>query len=72
MTRLLLDTPLVLWWLADDPRFRPDVIARVQADGAQVFVSHASLWEMAIQCSLGRLEVEMPELERYGPAVLCL
>ncbi len=47
MTRLPLETPLVLWWLTDDPPLRPDVIARVQAGGAEELVSHTSLWEMA-------------------------
>ena len=37
---------------------------RVQAEQAEVFVSQASLWEMAIKASVGRLQVDLPELER--------
>ena len=48
MTRLLLDTHLVLWWLNDDPRLLEPVVKRLQAPEAEVFVSQASLWEMAI------------------------
>ena len=40
---------------------------RVQAEQAEVFVSQASLWEMAIKASIGRLQVDLPELERQVP-----
>ena len=67
MTRLLLDTHLVLWWLNGDPRLPQAVVERVQAPEAEVFVSQASLWEMAIKVSIGRLQVDLPELERQVP-----
>ena len=67
MTRLLLDTHLVLWWLNGDPRLPHPVVERVQAPEAEVFVSQASLWEMAIKVSIGRLQVDLPELERQVP-----
>ena len=67
MTRLLLDTHLVLWWLNGDPRLPQPVVERVRAPEAEVFVSQASLWEMAIKVSIGRLQVDLPELERQVP-----
>ncbi len=67
MTRLLLDTHLVLWWLNGDPRLPQQVMERVQAEQAEVFVSQASLWEMAIKASIGRLQVDLLELERQVP-----
>ena len=67
MTRLLLDTHLVLWWLNGDPQLPQAVLERVQAPEAEVFVSQASLWEMAIKVSTGRLQVDLPELERQLP-----
>ncbi|MFM1800018.1 MAG: hypothetical protein RLZZ117_2296 [Cyanobacteriota bacterium] len=67
MSRLLLDTHLVLWWLNADLRLLAAVVERVQAPGAEVFVSQASLWEMAIKVSIGRLRVDLPELERQVP-----
>ena len=67
MTRLLLDTHLVLWWLMGDPRLPEPVVARVQAAEAEVFVSQHSLWEMAVKVSLGRLQVDLPELARQVP-----
>ena len=67
MTRLLLDTHLVLWWLGDDPRLPREALERVRAPEAEVFVSQASLWEMAIKVSIGRLRVDLAELERQLP-----
>ena len=32
-----------------------------------MFVNQASLWEMAIKVSIGRLQVDLPELERQVP-----
>jgi len=67
LTRLLLNTHLVLWWLNDDPHLPEAVVERLQAPGAEVFVSQASLWEMATKVSIGRLKVDLPELERQVP-----
>ena len=64
MTRLLLDTHLLLWWLNGDARLPQAVIERGQAPEAEVFISQASLWEMAINVSIGRLQVDLQELER--------
>ena len=67
MTLLLLDTHLILWWLNGDPRLPQPLMEMVQAEQAEVFVSQASLWEMAIKASIGRLQVDLPELERQVP-----
>jgi PIN domain nuclease of toxin-antitoxin system len=67
VTRLLLDTHLVLWWLSDDPRLPAPVVEQAQAAEAEVFVSQASLWEMAIKVSIGRLVVNLQDLERQVP-----
>lgn len=67
MTRLLLDTHLLLWWLGDDPCLPRGVVQQVQAEGAEVFVSQASLWAMAIKISLGRLAVNLAVLEQQVP-----
>lgn len=70
--RLLLDTHAVLWWALDDRRLGADA-RRSIADAAEVYVSAASIWEMAIKIGLGKLELvrfemaELPELaERLG------
>jgi PIN domain nuclease of toxin-antitoxin system len=51
----LLDTHTLLWWLADDARLGTRARA-VMADPANVvFVSAASVWEIAIKRAAGRL-----------------
>ena len=57
----------MLWWLNGDPQLPQAVVERVQAPEAEVFVGQASLWEMAIKVSIGRLQVDLPELERQVP-----
>ena len=60
--RLLLDTHVLLWWLADDDRLSMAARDAVSA-AADVRVSAASVWEIAIKRSLGRLEVPEDYLE---------
>lgn len=53
--RLLLDTHVLLWWLADDPALSPRTISVVGSE-RDVYVSAASAWEVAIKQALGKLE----------------
>lgn len=54
--KLLLDTHILLWWFADDPKL-PGPAAGAIADGdSWVAVSAASGWEIAIKKAAGRLE----------------
>ncbi len=58
MTRLLLDTHVFLWWLVDSPRLAQPTRTFI-ADGANdVLVSAASIWEMAIKSSIGKLRLD--------------
>ena len=53
MSRLLVDTHAVLWWLTDDPALS-DTAREALADPANdVLVSTASVWEIAIKRALG-------------------
>ncbi len=55
MSALLLDTHALLWWLADDEQL-PAAPREAIADGdTEVYVSAASVWEVAIKQSLGKL-----------------
>ena len=53
--RLLLDTHVLLWWLADDPALSKQA-RRLIADEPEVLASAASAWEIAIKRALGKLE----------------
>ncbi|AFV77005.1 hypothetical protein Theos_2004 [Thermus oshimai JL-2] len=54
--KLLLDTHAFLYFLTGDPRLSPKARRAVE-EGEEVYVSAASVWEMAIKASLGRLDL---------------
>ena len=60
MSRILLDTHLLLWALAEPRKLPPG--ARGRIEGAEVFVSAASLWEVSIKSALGKLSADPAEL----------
>jgi PIN domain nuclease of toxin-antitoxin system len=65
----LLDTQVVLWWLADDPKL-PRLYRDAIADGRSVcYVSAASIWEISIKAALGKVVVPegyMAQLQKQG------
>jgi PIN domain nuclease of toxin-antitoxin system len=54
--RLLLDTHVVLWWLAGDPQMSEDARVTVSAPDTDVMASAVSVWEIAVKRALGKLE----------------
>jgi PIN domain nuclease of toxin-antitoxin system len=61
--RLLLDTPIFLWWLADSRRL--DKAAREMITAADtVFVSAASIWESEERIASGSLAADAQDLAR--------
>ncbi len=61
--KVLIDTHVALWWLADDSRL-PPVAAEVIADPTNVVVvSAASVWEIAVEKARGRLDAPDDLLE---------
>lgn len=54
--RLLLDTHVLLWWLADDERL-PATEKDLIDTAPEVFVSAASIWEISIKQAAGKLGV---------------
>lgn len=52
---LLLDTHILLWWLADDPALPSKAAEAIADPDAVVLVSAASAWEIAIKKAAGRL-----------------
>jgi PIN domain nuclease of toxin-antitoxin system len=58
--RILLDTHAFLWFIAGDAQL--DVYARqlIEEPGNERYLSVASIWEITIKSSLGRLTVPTP------------
>jgi PIN domain nuclease of toxin-antitoxin system len=57
VTRLLVDTHAVLWWLADDPSLSPAARDAIADPSNEPLISAASVWEIAIKRSLGKVTV---------------
>ena len=76
--RLLLDSHVWVWWTTMHPKLRPGVRA-VITNAQAVFVSVASVWELAIKKQLGKLEVPLGmdlaaevELDRFVPVTITM
>lgn len=57
--RLLLDTHILLWWLADHPALPEQAKVLIADPANEVFVSPMSLWEIAIKAHLGRIAADV-------------
>lgn len=66
MTRLLLDTHALLWWLTDDQRLSADARRTIGDETIDVAVSAASAWEIATKQRLGKLDDVPLAAERFG------
>ena len=68
--KVLLDTHLIIWWEASHPSLSATVIQTVRDEADEVFISRASLWEVAIKISTGRLKMNISKfadaIEKHG------
>ncbi len=61
--RLLLDTQVFLWMVAGSPRMPAAVREHVVAGDSEVWLSAASVWELAVKQGLGRIDLPAPAAE---------
>jgi len=59
--RVLLDTHVFLWAVAGSPLLKPAARGLIEA-ADEVYVSAASIWEVAIKSRLGKIEADPVEL----------
>jgi PIN domain nuclease of toxin-antitoxin system len=52
---VLLDTHVFLWWVSDEKPLPRKAAKLISDEGNIIFVSHATVWEMAIKAALGKL-----------------
>ncbi|MBU1615983.1 type II toxin-antitoxin system VapC family toxin [bacterium] len=69
--KLLLDTHSFLWFISGSPKLGTTARTLIENVFNQPFLSVASLWEMAIKVSLGKLKLDQP-FERLIPYQLKL
>jgi PIN domain nuclease of toxin-antitoxin system len=65
--RLLPDTHALLWFCEGNPALSATARAAMEDATNERYVSHATPWEVAIKCSLGKLELAVSRLRRAGP-----
>jgi PIN domain nuclease of toxin-antitoxin system len=67
--RLLLDTQLVLWWEMGSSSL-PAELTEFVDEAEAVFISRASLWEIAIKVSIGKLRLNVKKfaenIDKHG------
>ena len=55
---LLLDSHVLLWWLADDPRLGAKARGAISEGENEVAVSAATVWEIEIKKAAGKLRTD--------------
>ena len=58
--RLLLDTHVLIWWLAGK-NLPVRATELIRDPGNQIYASAASVWEVAIKASLGKIRIDPDE-----------
>jgi PIN domain nuclease of toxin-antitoxin system len=59
--RLLLDTQIYLWFVADSGKLSKQARRKIIA-ADEVYVSAASIWETSIKAALGKISVDLEDL----------
>jgi PIN domain nuclease of toxin-antitoxin system len=62
--KLLLDTQCWLWWFSEPNRLNEEVIKQISDEANELWFSVASIWEIGIKVSIGKLPLPEP-LESY-------
>jgi PIN domain nuclease of toxin-antitoxin system len=64
--RLLLDSHVLVWWLTNDRRLGAKGRRRIADADSVAWVSVATIWELAIKHTLGRLDA----IDSFGERIL--
>ena len=64
--KLLLDTQCWLWWFAQPSRLNQEAIAQIADEANELWLSVASIWEISIKVSIGKLPLPEP-VDLYVP-----
>lgn len=67
--RLLLDSHTFVWWIRNSDQLSVAAGAAIEDGGAQVFVSLATAWEMAIKVGAGKWPEAEELVREFGAAL---
>jgi len=69
--KFIADTHAFLWFLSDSPQLSAPAKKLFESPDSERFLSIASIWEIAIKTSLGKLAFDKP-LEQFLPEQIAL
>lgn len=58
MAKYLLDSHIFLWWVSDAEQLSQEVFEIISDTSNQIYISSATIWEIAIKEALGKLKVD--------------
>lgn len=63
----LIDTHILLWYMVGDKRIDHEIQIKIEDEKNTIFLSNASLWEITIKLSIGKLKLKgtLAELKQY-------
>jgi PIN domain nuclease of toxin-antitoxin system len=63
----LIDTHILLWYMVGDKRISNDTQTKIENHSNTIYLSNASLWEIAIKMSIGKLKLKgsLTDLKNY-------
>ena len=53
----IIDTHILLWYMEGNSRISTKTQEKIENSSNTIWVSNASLWEMAVKVSIGKLEL---------------
>jgi PIN domain nuclease of toxin-antitoxin system len=59
--RIILDTHVLLWVLADSPQIN-QIKPLILSNETEIYISTASWWELAIKISIGKIGIKLDEI----------
>lgn len=65
--KYLIDTHTLIWYISGDKQLSKKAVSILQNEKNNIFVSKASLWEIAIKISIGKLNtsINFSDLEKF-------
>jgi PIN domain nuclease of toxin-antitoxin system len=61
--KYLIDTHILLWYIIGDKRINAEIKDIIESNQNSIFLSNASLWEITIKVSIGKLKLKSNLLE---------
>ena len=58
MAKYLLDTHIFLWWMSNAEQLSQEIYDIISDGSNQIYISSATIWEIAIKEALGKLVVD--------------